>query len=88
MNVTTAAMTGIVDRLVRDDYCARVHLSQDRRVIKIKLTPKGNNVVRRIKQQRRQMVIKIFGSISETERQDYLRILTHIGDIVIQKKEA
>ena len=82
MHVSTAAMTGIVDRLVGYGYVVRVYDPEDRRIIKIKLTPGGNELVRKINEQRRRMVIKIFGSISETDRQDYLRILMQIKEIL------
>ena len=84
MHVTTAAMTGIVDRLVGYGYGARVYDPEDRRTVKIKLTPGGNELVRKINEQRRSMVIKIFGSISETDRQDYLRILMQIKEILTE----
>ena len=80
MCVTTAAMTGIVDRLVRDAYAVRVYNPEDRRIIKIKLTPQGNTLVKKINQHRRQMVINIFGKLSEPDRREYLRILIQIKD--------
>ena len=82
MHVSTAAMTGIVDRLVGYGYVVRVYEPEDRRIVKIKLTPGGNELVRKINEQRRSMVIKIFGSISETDRHDYLRILMQIKEIL------
>lgn len=86
MGVTTAAMTGITDRLVRGNYVVRNHDTKDRRVINIKLTSKGVNLVKRINQQRREMVIKIFGKISQPERENYLNILMRIRDILIREK--
>lgn len=82
MQVTTAAMTGIVERLVRDGYAVRVYDPEDRRIIKIKLTGRGITLVKKINQQRLKMFIKIFGSISEEDRGHYLRILTQIKDIL------
>jgi DNA-binding MarR family transcriptional regulator len=87
MNVTTAAMTGLVDRLVRDGYIERVRSDNDRRIIKVKLTSIGNGLVKRVNGRRRQMVIRIFGKISEGDRRDYLRILNQIKDILL-KSEA
>ncbi|MFH0912725.1 MAG: MarR family transcriptional regulator [Candidatus Omnitrophota bacterium] len=81
MQVTTAAMTGIIDRLVRDSYCTRVYNSEDRRIVKIKLTAKGNELVKKINAQKRQMLIDIFGKISEEDRKDYLRILLQIKEV-------
>jgi len=86
MEVTTAAMTGIVDRLVRESYVTRVYDPSDRRIVKIRLTSKGKILVERINQQRHQMIIKIFGKISEADRKNYLRILMQIRDILGQEK--
>ena len=87
MNVTTAAMTGIVDRLVRDKYLERTFEPQDRRIIKVGLTGKAEELVKKVNQHRRQMVIKIFGKISEKDREDYLRILVRIRDVLTIEKE-
>lgn len=87
MDVSTAAMTGIVERLVRGGYAARVYDRRDRRIIKVKLTQKGNELVGKIGEQRRNLVIKIFGKISEADRQDYLRILMQIKDTLLKSHE-
>jgi DNA-binding MarR family transcriptional regulator len=85
MKVTTAATTGIVDRLVKCGYVIRVFSPDDRRIIKIKLTPKGLALIRKISLERRQMVVKTFGRLSEQDRQDYLRILLQIKNILTQE---
>ena len=82
MDVTTAAMTGIVERLVNGGYVARGFDPQDRRIIKIRLTAKGLSVAKDFSHQRTQTIIKIFGKISEQDRLDYLRILTQIKNIL------
>lgn len=84
MHVTTAAMTGIGDRLVRSGYLVRTYDSKDRRIVNVKMTAKGIDLVKKVAQQRRQMVLKIFDKISESDRQDYLRILMQIKDILVQ----
>lgn len=84
MHVSTAAMTGIVDRIVRDDYAVRVFDPGDRRIIKIKLTSKGVGVVKKINTQRRKMVMNLFSKISEAERENYLRIVTKIKDALLK----
>lgn len=80
MNVTTAAMTGIVDRLVRDGYVARTSDPDDRRVINIKLTGKGISAVKSLLEQKKRMITKMFGALSEKERTAYLKILIRIQD--------
>lgn len=85
MGVSTAAMTGIVERLVRDNYALRQSQAGDRRIIKVKLTYRGAQLVTRINAQRKQMILSIFGKISEEDRRDYLRILMQIKDVLIQE---
>jgi len=80
MNVTTAAMTGIVDRLVRDGYVMRTNDAKDRRVIKIKPTAKGARVTRSAIEHKKTIFRRMFGAISQDDREEYLRILTIIRD--------
>lgn len=88
MQVTTAAMTGIVDRLVRGRYVLRAYDPKDRRIIKVGLTAKGSNLLKNINTQRRKMVIGIFGKISQADRSDYLRILMQIKEILATESPA
>jgi DNA-binding MarR family transcriptional regulator len=85
MGVTMPAMTGIIERLVKSGLCARIYDPQDRRIIKIKLTDKGDNLVKNINESKRQMIGKIFGKISGSDRQDYLRILLQIKEILLKE---
>ena len=80
MNVTTAAMTGIIDRLVRDGYVVRTAVPNDRRIIKIKLTTKGHKIANNVIEQRRHLITRIFGTLSHAEREEYLKILTRIRE--------
>ena len=80
INVTTAAMTGIIDRLERGGYLARSSDPDDRRIILVKLTAKGAKVVKNMVEKRKEITIRMFGAISQAEREEYLKILTHIHD--------
>ena len=88
MNVTTAAMTGIVDRLVREGYIERVYDKNDRRIIKVKLTGTGNALTRKIAERKQQMIVKIFEKISETDREQYLRILNQVHKILFEENDT
>ncbi len=87
MDVTTAAVTGIVDRLVRCGYIERTYDPNDRRVINIRLTQKGSDTVKRIGRQRRAVTQEVFGKISKKERESYLAIMTHIRDVLTEEKK-
>lgn len=87
MKVTTAASTGIVQRLVLSGYVQREYDQSDRRIIRIRLSAKGIELLKKINQQRTESVTKIFSQISENDRGEYLRILTQVKDI-LDKEES
>ena len=82
MKVSTAASTGIIQRLVLLGYVQRETDSSDRRIVRIKLSAKGMEFLKKINLQRTQLVTKIFGQISEDDRGEYLRILMQVKDIL------
>lgn len=82
MKVTTAAATGIINRLVKSGYVLRVFDEKDRRVVKIKITTKGLLLMKKLAFERRKTVIHLFSKVSEQDRWDYLRILTRIKDTI------
>ena len=85
VNVSTAATTGIVDRLVKSGYVVRVSEPHDRRVVKINLTAKGTDLVMKANEKKRQMVIEIFSQISQQERDGYLTVMMHVKDILAEQ---
>jgi DNA-binding MarR family transcriptional regulator len=87
MRVSTAAMTGLVNRLVRSGYAVRKSDSHDRRIVYVACATKGTELVKKIIAQRRALIIKVFGSLSVAEREEYLKILTRIRDIVLRDQE-
>ena len=80
INLTGAATTGIVDRLVRSNCVARSFDPGDRRVIKIRLTAKGKALICQVYQERKKVIMRLFQKVSESDRREYLRILTQIKD--------
>jgi len=86
MDVTTAAMTGMVDRLVKYNYVQRIYEPEDRRIIKINLTLKGKEMAERMKNQRLQAIKSIFVALTEHDREEYLRIITKVLDFLTQEE--
>ena len=78
--------SGIVDRLVKCRYVARELEPEDRRVIRIRLTEKGMALVEKITGQRRRMIMNVFGRMSGKDREDYLRVILKVQEIVTVKK--
>jgi len=88
MKVSTAAMTGIVERLVRDGYTRRLYEPKDRRIIKVDLTAKGQELLSKIRKQRRGLILRVFSKIPEKEREDYLRILKKISEALKEEEPS
>ncbi len=88
LHVTTAAATGVVERLVKSGYLLRVYDPDDRRIIKVKLSPRGLNTVLKVLQERRKMIIDIFSRISPEDRQKYLEILMRVQQIMREQNGA
>lgn len=86
LGVTTAAATGSVGRLVKTGYATRVFDDSDRRIVRVKLTSKGERIFKKINLQRRKVIVAIFSKLSSSERGNYLRTLKHISEILKWRK--
>ncbi len=82
MKVSMPAITGIVNRLVNSGYALRIFDNSDRRIIKVQITSKGEALVKKISQDRRNLTIKIFDKIPQEDRENYLRILSRVRDVL------
>ncbi|MCX6340419.1 MAG: MarR family transcriptional regulator [Candidatus Aureabacteria bacterium] len=88
MSVTTPAMTGMVTRLVDSGYCQRAYDAGDRRIIRMRLTPRGHGIVRKVNAERRRMIVDVFGGLSARERARYVRLLRHVHRTVAVEKKG
>jgi len=88
LSVTTAAATGLVDRLVRGGYVSRVYDPSDRRIIRVRLTEKGKDLVKNLIVHKVARIKEVFSRLSDKDRTDYLRVLTRIQGILAQESEA
>lgn len=87
LGVTTAAATGLVDRLVKGGYIQRVDDPGDRRIVRVKLTPRGREAAKNIKQNKRQAIMEVFGQLSENERRIYLSTLEKVRNILMNNQQ-
>lgn len=78
MNHTTAAATGLVNRLEKLDFARRETGAKDRRKVFVQLTPKGSELVARV---RRDMAVNLLGLmklLDKNEQYMWLRIYDKI----------
>ena len=78
MGHTTAAATGLVDRLENLHYLERAHATDDRRKVRVKITPKGLALVTRIKHDVVHNLTSIMTHLTAAERRAWLQIYRKI----------
>lgn len=75
---TNATITALLDKLEEFDYVIRTKLDEDGRVTTAELTRKGKKSVRKVISASRNTLDKLYGGLEESEKQEFLRILTKI----------
>ncbi|HZP61401.1 MAG TPA: MarR family transcriptional regulator [Opitutaceae bacterium] len=76
--VTRATMTGLIDTLERDGFVKRESDPADRRMMPVKLTPKGRKLIEDILPGHFRIISAVMGSLNETERKTMVRLLNKI----------
>jgi DNA-binding MarR family transcriptional regulator len=78
MSHTTAAATGLVDRLENLGYVQRVHASDDRRKVLVHITAKGSDLVGRLRQDIISKLSLLTGILEPEDQTKWLEIYEKI----------
>lgn len=78
MKHTTAAATGLVDRLEKLGHITRKQGPTDRRKVMVVITEKGHAMVQEIRQDMIQNLLRLMEHLDESERATWLRIYEKI----------
>lgn len=76
LGVTPTTMTGIIDRLVRRELVNRTEGIQDRRLISLRATEKGEELVTKLRSRRKGYVYGVLSRMNEDELNRMVRDLT------------
>ena len=87
MGHTTAAASGLVDRLENLGYVVRSSAREDRRKVMVCITQKGTALVRRIREEMVGNLMKVMTHLTPPEQKAWLQIYTKIYNYC-QSKEA
>lgn len=79
MLVTGGCMTVIIDNLERDGLVERIRSTEDRRVIKVGLTGKGNELFQRIFRQHAARITELASVLNEQEQRQLSDLLKKLG---------
>jgi DNA-binding MarR family transcriptional regulator len=74
-----STVTGIIDRMEREGLVVRERSTEDRRVVHIRLTPKGESIAREIPVEPMVIFREALSSLNRDEMRDLLRILTKLA---------
>jgi len=85
MDHTTAAATGLVDRLENLGYVQRSSAGSDRRKVFVTITPKGAQLVSRIRQDMVDSLIKVRDLLTPHEQRMWLQIYKKLQNYCQQK---
>ncbi|RXK55534.1 MarR family transcriptional regulator [Oleiharenicola lentus] len=76
--VTRATMTGLIDTLERDGFVKREPDPDDRRMMSVRLTPKGDRFLNDFLPGHFKVIAEVLSPLSENERKSLVRILTKV----------
>jgi DNA-binding MarR family transcriptional regulator len=85
MGHTTAAATGLVDRLESMGYVMRSHDPEDRRKILVQITGAGTALVARIKADMVENLMKMMGLLTPGEQATWVQIYEKISQYCLNK---
>ncbi len=74
-----STVTGIIDRMEREGLVTRARSTEDRRVVKIRLTDKGSKIARAIAVEPMEVLRAALAGLTLVEAQSLLKILTKIA---------
>ncbi|MBU5673736.1 MarR family winged helix-turn-helix transcriptional regulator [Paenibacillus brevis] len=72
--LTSAAITGLTDKLLVDGYVERTRTEQDRRVVMISITEKGREMVDKLSESQRETLLQVFSDLSDEDIDHLKRI--------------
>jgi len=87
MGHTTAAATGLVDRLEKLGYVRRTHASDDRRKIEVQITPAGLCLVAQIREDMVTSLAEMMRLLSPTEQRAWVQVYEKIFASVTQPSQ-
>jgi len=74
-----STVTGIIDRMEREGLVVRARSTEDRRVVRIRLTEKGGRIAREIAVEPMEIFRSALENLSPGEMRELLKILTKIA---------
>lgn len=88
LNVTTPAVTGLVDKLERRGMVERVRDTQDRRVVRVRLVPRAQQIAEAHLAERRRQMRAVLATLTPEEQQTFIKTLRLLARTFYPRQEA
>jgi DNA-binding MarR family transcriptional regulator len=79
LGVGRATVTGLVDGIEKAGLATRLPCDEDRRSIRVALTPKGNRLIDALAPERLKRVSALMGALSGAEKAELIRLLDKVS---------
>lgn len=82
MKITPATATSLIDKLVKKDLLIRTILPSNRRSVYVGLSAHASEHFEKIMKEKLQTLSTVFSKMTPADRDDLLRVLTNLSNIV------
>ncbi|MDI6784339.1 MAG: MarR family transcriptional regulator [bacterium] len=86
LGVSMSAVTGIIDRMVKHGYAERLRDESDRRLVRVQLTNKGNQIVTVFQQHKNAELRQILSVLNQEDRTAFLGYIQKIVEELQKQK--
>jgi len=84
-----STVTGQVDRLIRRGLLARQYDEDDRRTVRVTITPKGQQILRDLVARHKKALSSLFGMLEIEEQAAYLKTTERlVAHLAVSRKRA
>ena len=87
LRLHVSTMTGIVDKLIEKDFVSRERSDEDRRIVRVSLTEKGQRAYREEIEKRQQISLTVLAPLNDGEREQFLEIFSKVS-VELQKSSV
>lgn len=88
MQLSHGSVTGLIDRLFKLELVERIRSQEDRRVVYVCITPKGEQLIATLEAKRHQLLVQIIGELNPQEQDTVLKAMTLIREKLIKHVET
>jgi DNA-binding MarR family transcriptional regulator len=78
LNVTTGAVTSLSDKLISGGYASRERCEEDRRVVYLAITRKGEDMLAAVIEKRKEITELFYGQLTSEDMDHLIRIYTQV----------